>query len=106
MIDKATVLENKDLNYKSGYVECQCGWRKELGDGFNGHHIDCCPDCTPSLRTRSQRKVTTGSPRGANLTVKLGRFVYFVMSNGIHIQYSADVHTTRAGLTERQADKL
>lgn len=106
MKPQAIVVKTTDTKYKAGHVLCQkCGWRKELGDGFNQYEIDCCPKCDPDLATRSQRKVTTGSPRHG-LTVKLGAFGYFVISNGIHVQYSAEVWSTRTGLTEGQADRL
>lgn len=102
----ANVSETKDLNYQNGYVECKCGWRKELGNGFNGYHIDNCPKCTLTLYTMNRRKVTTGSPKGKNLTVKLGSFTYFVLSNGIHVQYSASVSSVHTGLSEKMADRL
>lgn len=101
----ANLLEEKDLNYKNGYVQCVCGWRKELGNGFNGYHIDHCPKCTPELETRSQRKVTTGS-RKTGYTVTIGNHVYFVIKDCIHVLYSETVYQTYTGLTIRQADAL
>lgn len=90
---KSTVVSTVDLHYKNGYVSCACGWRKELGDGFNGYMIDICPSCTPTLQTRSQSQVTTGRP--GHYIIEQGRFVYFVLSNGIHVQYSAYVYHTQ-----------
>jgi hypothetical protein len=103
---RAAVTETVNTGYKAGYVQCACGWRKELGDGFDGYHIANCPECTSELHTRDQRKVTTGRPVGHGLTVSLGRHIYFVMDNGIHIQFSKQPHTVLRNLTERQADAL
>lgn len=105
MREHAELVKTEELNWKNGYVQCACGWRKELGDGFNGYHIDACPDCTPELRTRVQRKVTTGSPRHG-LTVELGQFTYFVIKNCMHVQYGKKVSQTFTGLSERQADRI
>lgn len=102
----AEVQSTENLNYKDGYVQCQCGWRKDLGDGFNGYRISSCPKCDLSVSTRSQRKVITGNPRGHGLTVELGHFTYFALSNGIHVQYSKCVSRTVTGLSESQADRL
>jgi len=103
-MQKAEVTETVDLKYKAGYIQCACGWRKELGDGFNGYHIANCPSCTSGLATRDQRKVTFGQRN--NLTVEIGRNIYFVLSNGIHVRYSANVISRHTGLSERQADRL
>jgi hypothetical protein len=103
----AELIHTTDTKYKAGHVLCKkCGWKKELGDGFNQYEIDCCPACTPELETRTQRKVMTGNPRSHDLTVELGSFVYFVIKNGIHVQFSKQVHSTHRGLSERQADRL
>lgn len=80
----ANLTSTDDLNYKQGFVECACGWRKELGNGFNGYHIDVCPSCTPELQTRTQSKVMFGEHK--NLTVEIGSFRYFVIKNGIHVR--------------------
>ena len=103
---RARINNYLDLKYKGGYVLCKCGWSKELGDGFNGYEIDNCPECTPELETRSQRKVTVGKPN--NLTVTLGNHVYFVLDgkHGIHVQFSKQVYSTHTGLSERRADAL
>jgi len=103
-MQKAEITETKDLNYKAGYIECACGWRKELGDGFNGYHIANCPNCTAALTTRNQRKVIFGENK--RLTAEIGENWYFVLSNGIHVRYQKVVHARHTGLTERQADKL
>lgn len=100
----AMVVKTVNLGYKSGYVECVCGWRKELGDGFNGHHIANCPKCTPELETRNQRKVTTGRP--GNLHVTIGRHIYFVLSNGLHMQFSRCIYREHFGLSQHRADAL
>lgn len=100
----ANVNKTVDLNWKNGYVLCKCGYRKELGNGFNAYLIDNCPECTPALETRSQRKVMTGSK--GNLKVELGAFTYFVLSNGIHVQFAANVSSTHYCRTESQADRI
>lgn len=92
-IQQATVTETKDLGYKKGYVQCTCGWHKDLGDGFNGYHIDVCPTCSHELATRIQRTVTTGRP--GNYTIREGYFTYFVLSNGVHVQYHGVTFTSR-----------
>jgi len=101
----ANVTNTVDLNYNNGYVECACGWYKNLGNGFNGYHIDACPACTPELETRNQRKVITGG-NYSGFQVTVGNHVYFVISNGIHVQYSRDVAYTTRCATERQADLI
>ncbi len=95
-----------DKGYKGGTIDCACGWHKELGDGFNAYRIANCPQCTPELETRTQRKVVVGSPR--NLTVTLGNHVYFVLDgeHGIHVQFSKQVSATYTGLSKRGADRL
>lgn len=82
----AEVIETKDTGYKNGHVVCAgCKWYKEFGDGFNQHTIETCPNCDPTISTRVQEKLTTGSY--GNFTVQEGRFYYFAMSNGINCQY-------------------
>lgn len=93
MVEKATVTETIDLNYKNGYVQCDCGWFKELGDGFNGYKINCCPTCNQKLATRTQNQVTVG--RIYSTTTHYGTFKYFVMSNGIHVQFYRNVLYSR-----------
>lgn len=80
----STVTNTNDLNYKQGYVKCACGWSKELGDGFNGYHIDCCPNCDKTLATRTQNQVTIGPVR--NTVTYYGVFKYFVPSNGNNVR--------------------
>lgn len=104
VMERAAITETVDTNYKGGFVKCACGWFKEFGDGFNQYHIANCPACTPQLKTRDQRKVTTGRP--GNLKVEIGRHTYFVLDNGIHVRYSAQVSRTYTGLSERSADSL
>lgn len=103
-MQRAEVISVDDLNWKNGFVKCACGWKKTLRNGFNGYHIANCPKCTPELETRIQRKVTTGS--SPNLTVELGTFHYFALSNGIQVQYSAYVTQTIRGLSERRAESI
>ena len=100
----ANINKTDDLNYKAGFVQCACGWHKELGNGFNGYHIDNCPSCTPELSTRLQRKVTYGKAK--SLTVEIGKFIYFVISNGCNIQYSRFAERVYNGLSKRQADNI
>lgn len=101
----AQLTNTKDLKWKAGFVQCACGWRKDLGDGFNGYHINKCPQCSPEITTRIQRKVTVGNPRHG-LTVTLGSHVYFTIDNCIQVQFSKQVYSTHTGLTEKQADRL
>lgn len=101
---KANVTLTENLNYKGGFVECACGWRKELGNGFNGYYIANCPSCTLELDTRTQRKTCSGRPR--NLTIKLGRFTYFALSNGIHVQFKAQVRRVEYGRSMHRYDAL
>lgn len=87
------LIKTTDTNYKGGFVHCESyGWHKELGDGFNQYHIDSCPSCNKEINTRIQTLVTTGRP--GNYTVKHGSFIYFVIENCIHVQYSAQVYST------------
>jgi hypothetical protein len=87
---QAVLSETKNLNYKGGYVQCACGWRKELGDGFNGYYILACLACNPAISTRSQGRVTVGRP--GNYTIRHGHFVYFVIADCIHVQYSGTTY--------------
>lgn len=101
----AQVTETKDLNYKNGYLQCKCGYRKEMGNGFNGYHIENCPECTPELETRTQRKVIYGDGKNKNnMTADIGTNIYFVLSNGIHMRHSF-CGTSHTGLSLRKADK-
>ena len=101
---KAQITMVEDLNYKHGYVKCTCGWRKSLGNGFNGYNISSCPACTKELNTRDQRKVPTGSV-GA-FDVSIGTHTYFQLSNEMYIQYTKSVMRTYHVKTEAQADEL
>lgn len=103
-MNQAEVTETIDQNYKGGYVQCRCGWRKELGNGFNGYHIANCPLCTKKLQTRNQRKVVTGNPQHG-LDVSIGSHKYFVLSNGIHVQYEKQARIVATGVSEARADK-
>lgn len=98
----AKVCKTNDVSYKGGFIKCKCGWTNSLGDGFNEYFIKYCPDCTPKLETYDKRKVITGTRNNYKATV--GDFIYFVLTNGIHAQYSASVHFERFGLSEKQAD--
>ncbi len=98
------VYKTVDTNYKDGFVQCDCGWKQSLGDGFNQYYIGSCPDCDPTISTRNQRKVTYGRPN--NLTVEIGDNIYFVLSNGIHVRFKKHIYETHHGLSERQADML
>ena len=100
---RTEITQTVDTGYKAGFVKCSCGYQKDLGDGFNQYHIDHCPECTPELETRSQRKVMYGSKN--SYTVDIGKPVYFVLSNGINVRYSFTGQTYR-GLSERQADNM
>lgn len=81
----AYVMHIVDTNYKKGKVQCSCGWEKTLGDGFNEYYITSCPNCDKTITTREQTKVELSDE------VLFGRFIYFVLSNGLHIQYSKKV---------------
>ena len=102
----AEVTHTDDLGYKDGFVACACGWRHELGDGFNGYHIASCPSCTPTLNTLLQRKVIYNDKQHPKLRADIGSNYYFVLSNGIQIRYKTAGIVSHFGLTERQADKL
>lgn len=102
----SNVNRTEDISYKGGFVKCACGWRKDLGDGFNGYHIDNCPSCSPQLFTRDQRKVITGSKTGRGIDVSIGGHTYFVLSNGIHVQFCESASLVAIGISERQADKM
>jgi hypothetical protein len=83
----ANLISTTDTDYKNGFVLCvSCGWKKELGDGFNQYKIDACPACNPLISTRVQNTVTVG--RRGNYEVRHGHYVYFVITNGINVQYS------------------
>lgn len=88
--EKSEVLETLDLKYKGGYVQCQCGYKKELGDGFNGYLIDGCPACE-KVKTLTREKVTYFDKRINNLVCEHGTHTYFILSNGIHVRYAAVV---------------
>jgi hypothetical protein len=92
-LGQAVVTETIDTAYKAGSVTCACGWSKELGDGFNQHRIASCPGCDPEITTRNQERVTTG--RLGNYKTTTGRHIYFVLSNGLHIQHSRQVYNTQ-----------
>jgi len=104
-MDTAELVKTVDLNYKGGYVECACGWRKDLGDGFNGYHIANCPACTPGLRTRIQRKVIYWDKKRHSLRADIGQNVYFNIKGSITVRYAARATRTEWG-TERYLDRL
>jgi hypothetical protein len=103
-MNAAQVYHTVDTNYKQGAAICDCGWHKKLGKGFNVYHFKSCPSCDEGITTRNQRKVITGTKE--NYTVTLGEHIYFVLSNGIHIQYSSKVTRRYTGLSLRKADNL
>jgi hypothetical protein len=87
----ATVIETVDTKYKDGDVTCRkCGWSKHFGDGFNKYVIKTCPNCDTSVTLRIQNTVTTGRP--GNYTISRGTYRYFVMSNGIHVQFDGTTY--------------
>jgi len=81
----ARITKTENTNYKDGFVQCACGWYKSLGDGFNQYFIDKCPLCSNEITTRVQNVVTVGRP--GNYKIMHGHFIYFVLDNGINIQY-------------------
>lgn len=95
----SNLTSTTDTNYKDGFVLCACGWTKKLGDGFNQYHIDRCPSCSKEISTRVQNTVTVGRP--GNYEVRHGHYVYFVITNCIHVQYSGITsyveHKSRVG---------
>lgn len=95
-----------DLGYRGGFINCACGWKHDLGDGFNGYHIANCPQCTPELHTHSQRKVMYNDKIHPRLRVDIGDNRYFVLSNGLNVRYAALHIQSYYGLTEEQADRL
>lgn len=88
---RAEIIKHVDLKYKNGYVECACGWHKDLGDGFNGYHIDVCPACTQQLEVRHQRRVIYNGTD--DMQADVGDNVYFALSNGINVRYSNATRT-------------
>lgn len=90
----ATLLERKESSprWKNGYVQCACGWRKRLGDGFDGYHIDFCPNCNSEIDTRIQSTVTVGRP--GNYEIKHGHYRYFVIKDAIHVQFDGVTYHT------------
>lgn len=104
----AQITATADLGYKAGYVLCACGWREELGDGFNGYTIAQCPTCDPRLVVRNQRKVVYFDKARRSLRADIGAnyyFVIFVISNGIHVRYKTHIDRVEYG-TEKQLDRL
>jgi len=102
-MQRALITETELTGWKNGYVQCKCGWRKDLGEGFNGYKIANCPACTPILETRTQRKVIYGTP--SNYTADVGVNTYFLLSSGISIRYSFS-GTSHTGLSMRRAQNL
>lgn len=104
MASRSKVIRTEDVNYKQGKIICKCGWSKELGDGFNKHYIQSCPECDPNLTTRQQRKVITGKAKNYNVT--LGRHMYFALSNGIQVQYETQIYATYTSVSIQKANNL
>lgn len=86
----STVTHIVDTGYKNGKVECACGWTKTLGNGFNEYYIASCPNCDRQISTREQYKLELSNE------ILYGRFIYFVLSNGLHIQYSKEIHRSQS----------
>jgi len=101
--ENANLLKTVDLKYRGGYVECACGWRKDLGDGFNGYHIDRCPSCSKKIHAWSQRKVVHGHKN--NYTADIGKNVYFVINKCIHVRFLF-AGQSYTGLSLRKAEAL
>ena len=102
---RAEIVETVDTEFKGGFVECRsCGWHQDFGDGFNQYYIASCPKCDKTINTWIRRKVMVGRPN--NLTVYLGQFHYFTMSNGIHTHFEWHPYSEHRGLSERRADAL
>lgn len=102
-MEQANINKTVDTKYKNGFVLCNCGYKKELGDGFNQHYIDNCPNCTAELTTINQRKVIYGGNKC--MTADIGTNIYFVISNGIHVRYSFSGRSYY-NLSIQSADKL
>lgn len=102
---QAQIYKTVDTNYKKGLVKCRCGYFKELGDGFNRYFIESCPKCDKGVQTRDQRKVIYYDSGRGSLRADIGSNVYFVLSNGIHVRYSASLQKIEYG-TEKYLDKL
>ncbi len=102
---KAFINKIVDTNYKDGFVSCKCGYKKDLGDGFNQYHIDNCPSCTKELETRQQRKVVFYDEDEKRLKAEVGTNIYFVLSNGIHVRFEKVINQTYYG-SERYLDNI
>lgn len=90
-IENADLVKTIDTNYKNGFVECNCGWRKELGDGFNQYYINKCPNCS-LITTREQTALITGTKN--NYKIMNGKFTYFVINNCIHVLFKSIIFST------------
>lgn len=93
----AELIKTVDLAYKDGYVQCACGWRKDLGDGFNGYHIAQCPTCDPTLHTWIQRVVIYWDKDRRTSRADIGDNRYFTIKGSITVQFSANNITTHWG---------
>ena len=102
---KANINKTVNTNYKTGFVKCKCGNHHHLGDGFSQYHTDACPDCTPELETRNQKKVIYWDKDRRSLKADLGSNIYYVLSNGINVRHSKNIHSTVYG-SERKLDNL
>jgi len=104
-MDKANISKTVDTNYKGGFVECKCGMNHPLGDGFNQYHIDNCPDCTPELKVRDQRKVIYYDHDVKSLKADIGSNIYYVLSNGINVRHKKSIIQTHYGSEKYLAHK-
>lgn len=102
---KANIYKEINTNYENGFVECKCGNHKTLGDGFNQYFIENCPDCTPELETRNQRKVIYYDESVKSLKADIGDNIYYVLSNGINVRHSSKINRTVYG-SERKLNNL
>ncbi len=102
---RAKIYKTIDTNYKNGFILCQCGYKKELGNGFNEYYINHCPKCCDILETRKQSKVIYYDKKLDTLRADIGSNMYFTISNGINMRYTTFNITTLVS-TERISNKL
>lgn len=107
MNKNASITTTVDTNYKGGFIRCEeCGWSHTLGDGFNQHYLESCPNCDDSITTRIQDKVVYNDKQHSGLRADLGNNHYFAMSNGVHVRYKLGYICSHYNLTEGQANRL
>jgi len=104
MMTKINVTEVIDTGYENGYVECNCGWKKALGDGYNIYRINTCPNCSKEAVVLTKRKMITTS--GTGYDVKIGQHKFFELSNGLVIVFDSLINAEYKRVTFNKAIDL